>query len=96
MTKAELIEQIVQTTHIERPAATAIVEGVMESIRQSLIKGENVYLRGFGTFFLKKRAAKIGRNITKGTSIKIPATLIPAFRSGIELTEKVAKQVKVK
>jgi DNA-binding protein HU-beta len=54
MTKAQLIEQIVAQTGIEKPAATAIVESVMDSIKQGMINGENVYLRGFGTFLLKK------------------------------------------
>jgi len=94
MTKAEIIEQIVAQTGIEKPAATAVVEGVMDSIRQSLLKAENVYLRGFGSFILKKRAQKTGRNISKGTSVKIPAHFIPAFKPAKEFAEEVAKNVK--
>jgi DNA-binding protein HU-beta len=89
MTKAEIIEAIIAKTRIERSAAIAVVEGVMDSIKESMIKGENVYLRGFGTFLLKKRAAKTGRNITKGTSIKIPAHMIPAFKPAKEFVAKV-------
>jgi DNA-binding protein HU-beta len=80
MTKSEIIEQIVATTGIEKPAVTTTVEALMKTIKESMVKGENIYLRGFGTFQLKKRAAKIGRNITKGTFVKIPAHVIPAFK----------------
>jgi len=95
MTKAELIEQIIQTTHIERPGATAVVESLMDSIKQGMIRGENVYLRGFGSFVLKKRAAKTGRIITKGTSIKIPAHMVPAFKPAKEFAEALKKKVKL-
>ena len=94
MNKAEIIEQIVAQTGIEKPAATAVVEGVMDSIRQSLLKAENVYLRGVGSFILKKRAQKTGRNISKGTSVKIPAHFIQAFKPAKEFAEEVAKNVK--
>jgi DNA-binding protein HU-beta len=95
MTKAEIIEQIVAQTNIERPAASAIVEGIMDSIRQSLLKSENVYLRGFGTFLLKKRAEKTGRNISKGTSVKIPAHVVPVFKPAKEFAKAVKKKVKL-
>jgi len=94
MTKADIIEQIIAKTRIERPAATAVVEGVMDSIKESMIRGENVYLREFGTFLIKKRAAKIGRNITKGTALSISAHMIPAFKPAKEFAEEVAKKVK--
>jgi len=94
MRKIELIEQIVKTTHIEKPAATAVVESVMDSIKQSLTRGENVYLRGFGTFLLKKRAAKTGRDILKGTTVKIPAHMIPMFKPSKEFAQKVKAKVK--
>ncbi len=80
MTKSEIIEQIVATTGIEKPAVTATVEALMKTIKESMVKGENVYLWGFGTFQLKTRAAKTGRNISKGTFVKIPAHVIPAFK----------------
>ena len=80
MTKAEIINEIVSKTGIEKPSVSATVEALMETIKQSMVKGENVYLRGFGTFLLKRRAEKTGRNISKNTSVKIPAHIIPAFK----------------
>lgn len=80
MTKAQIIEQIVAQTGIAKPTVTSTVEAIMDTIKQTIVKGENVYLRGFGTFLLKKRAEKTGRNISKGTSVKIPAHFVPAFK----------------
>jgi len=96
MTKAEIIEQIVATTGIEKTAVTATVEALMGTIKDSMIQGENIYLRGFGTFQLKTRAAKTGRNITKGTSVKIRAHVIPAFKPAREFTGEVKAQVKAR
>ncbi len=96
MTKAEIIEQIVAQTGIEKPTVTVTLEAIMETIKQNMVKGENIYLRGFGTFLLKKRAAKTGRNITKGTSIKIPAHIIPAFKPAKEFVSAVRTKVKIK
>ena len=96
MTKFEIIEQIVASTGIEKPTVAATVEAIMETIRQNMIKGENIYLRGFGTFLLKQRAAKTGRNISKGTSVKIPAHMIPAFKPSKEFADKVKAKVKAK
>jgi DNA-binding protein HU-beta len=95
MTKSDLIEQIVATTGIERNAVEFIVEALMDTIRQSMVKGENIYLRGFGTFQLKTRAAKTGRNILKGTSMTIPAHVKPAFKPGKELIIAVKNKVKL-
>jgi len=96
MTKAEIVNEIVNKTGIERIAVEATVEGIMETIKGSMIKGENVYLRGFGSFVVKKRAEKVGRNITKNTSVTIPAHNIPAFKPSKEFVEKVKTRVKVK
>ncbi len=96
MTKAEIIEQIIAHTGIEKPTVTVTMEAIMETIKQSMVKGENLYLRGFGTFLLKKRAIKIGRNISKGTSVKIPAHFIPAFKPSKEFLAAVKTKVKVK
>ncbi len=60
MTKADIINQVVAQTGIEKTAITATVEALMTTIKQNIVKGENIYLRGFGTFLLKKRAEKIG------------------------------------
>ena len=96
MTKSEIIESIVASIGIEKPTVTVTVEAVMETIKQNMVKGENIYLRGFGTFLLKKRAAKTGRNITKGTSVKIPAHVIPAFKPSKEFAGAMKAKVKVK
>ena len=96
MTKADIISEIVNKTGIEKPSVTATVEAVMETIKQSMVKGENVYLRGFGTFQLKKRAEKTGRNISKNTSVKIPAHMIPAFKPAKEFVGVVKSKVRVK
>jgi len=96
MTKSDIINQIVTQTGIEKPTVTAIVEHLMTSIKQTMVKGENVYMRGFGTFLLKKRAEKTGRNISKGTAVKIPSHFIPAFKPASEFSEKVAVKLKVK
>ena len=94
MTKSDIINQIVAQTGIEKPTVTVAVEAIMESIKQNMAKGENIYLREFGTFLLKKRAEKTGRNITKGTSVKIPAHFIPAFKPAKEFVGEVKAKVK--
>jgi DNA-binding protein HU-beta len=96
MTKAEIVAEIANKTGIEKVAVQATVEAFMETMKQSMVKGENIYLRGFGTFLLKKRAAKTGRNITKNTAVKIPAHMIPAFKPSKEFIDDVKKKVKVR
>lgn len=95
MTKADIINQIVAQTGIEKPEVIATIELIMAHIKQSLEDGENVYLRGFGTFLLKKRAAKVGRNITKGTSVKIPAHVVPMFKPCKKFADAVKTKVKL-
>ena len=89
MTKAEIVKKISQQTGIEQTAASAVVEAFMEQVRQALIGGENVYLRGFGTFNRKHRAEKVARNISKNTTIKVPAPDIPAFKPSKEFLDKI-------
>jgi DNA-binding protein HU-beta len=84
MTKAEIVAEIANKTGVEKVAVQATVEAFMTSVKNSLIKGENVYLRGFGSFIIKKRAQKTGRNISKNTTIVIPAHNIPAFKPAKE------------
>ena len=71
-----------------------IVESSMDSIRKSLSKGDNVYLRGFGSFIIKKRAKKVARNISKNTTIIIPAHNIPAFKPADIFLDQVKTKVK--
>ncbi len=80
MTKADIINQISKETGIEKVAVLKTVEAFMESVKDSLTNGNNVYLRGFGSFIVKHRAEKTARNISKNTSIVIPAHNIPAFK----------------
>jgi len=80
MTKADIVNEISEKTGVEKIAVQATVEAFMKTIRNSMIEGKNVYLRGFGTFVVKKRAEKIGRNISKNTTVVIPAHYIPAFK----------------
>lgn len=80
MTKAEIVNEISLKTGTDRKEVLQIVEGFMESVKASLINGENVYLRGFGSFILKHRAEKVARNINRNTTVIIPAHDIPAFK----------------
>lgn len=80
MTKQELILATAQQTGVEKATVSAVVEGFMEQVRNSLVNGENVYLRGFGTFQRKRRAEKTARNISKNTTIVISAHDVPAFK----------------
>jgi DNA-binding protein HU-beta len=89
MTKAEIVKEISHATGIEAVTVSAVVESFMEQVRTAQIGGENVYLRGFGTFLLKHRAEKTARNITKNTTITVPAHNIPAFKPSPEFLEKV-------
>ena len=80
MTKAEIVSEVAKATGIEKGTVQAVVEGFMESVKGSLAEGEPVYLRGFGSFIIKHRAQKAARNITRKTTITIPAHDIPAFK----------------
>jgi DNA-binding protein HU-beta len=95
MTKADIVNEISEKTGIEKIAVQASVEAFMKSIRNAMIEGKNVYLRGFGTFVVKRRAEKIGRNISKNTTVVIPAHYIPAFKPAKTFSERVKKNVKV-
>ena len=80
MTKAEIVNEIYLKTGVDRKRALQIVEGFMESVKKSLLNGENVYLRGFGSFTLRHRAEKVARNITKNTIMIVPAHDVPHFK----------------
>ena len=89
MTKADIVNEISQNTKVEKVIVQKTVEALMETVKNSLIKGENVYLRGFGSFIIKKRAEKTARNISKNTEIIIPAHNIPSFKPAKEFLAKV-------
>lgn len=81
MTKSEIISEITANTGVSKKEVTAVVESFMESVKNSLVeRKENVYLRGFGSFIIKHRAAKTARNITKNTTIMIAAHDLPSFK----------------
>ncbi len=80
MTKADIVNEISKSTGVEKAQVQQVVEAFMDSIKGSLVEGENVYLRGFGSFIVKKRAQKVARNISKNITMTIPAHNIPAFK----------------
>ena len=89
MTKADIVNEIAKSTGVEKVQVQAIVEAFMDSVKGAMIKGENVYLRGFGSFIIKKRATKVARNISKNTTITIPEHNIPAFKPAKSFVAKV-------
>ena len=95
MTKAELVNTISDKLGTEKGETQKVIEAFMHEIRSSLYQGDNVYLRGFGSFIVKTRAAKTGRNISKNIAIEIPAHNIPAFKPAKSFVEKVKTKVTV-
>ena len=89
MTKAEIVAEISAKTGLEKQAVLTVVESMMDTIKTSMINGNEVFLRGFGSFIIKHRAEKTARNISKNTTIIIPAHNIPAFKPAKEFMEKV-------
>lgn len=94
MIKAQVVTEISNKTGIEKAAVVAVIEEFMTTIKESLTSGENVYLRGFGTFEIIERAEKTGRNITAGTTLIVPAHKIPKFKPAKEFKERVKAGVK--
>ncbi len=94
MTKAEIVADISNKTGIEKVTVQHTVEAFMEAVKKSMVNGENVYLRGFGSFVIKERAEKTGRNISKNTTIIIPAHKIPAFKPAKTFVNEVKNNVK--
>jgi DNA-binding protein HU-beta len=94
MTKAEIVSEIAEKTGVEKVVVQATVEAFMKTVKNNISSGKNVYLRGFGSFIVKKRASKKGRNISKNTTIVIPEHFIPAFKPAKTFLEKVKKNVK--
>ena len=89
MTKAELINEMAISTGYDKKTIGVIVEAFTEGVKSNLIKGENVYIRGFGSFITRTRAAKVARNILKETTISVPAHQIPDFKPAAEFKEAV-------
>ncbi|MBQ4395773.1 MAG: integration host factor subunit beta [Paludibacteraceae bacterium] len=89
MTKAELINSIAIKTGYDKKSIALIVEGMISGIKESMNGGENVYLRGFGSFILKTRKAKVARNIREKTSVAVPEHMIPFFKPAEEFKDAV-------
>jgi len=96
MTKAELVNEISIKTGVEKMAVQTVVESMMKVVKTSLVNQDNVYLRGFGSFIVKKRAQKTGRIITQNKAIIIPEHFIPAFKPAKTFTDKVKNAHKKK
>ena len=95
MTKADIVNEIALKTGVEKIVVQSTVEAFMNEIKASMQSGDNVYLRGFGSFVVKKRAEKTGRNISQNTTLVIPAHNIPSFKPAKSFVEKVKKNVPV-
>lgn len=92
MTKQDIVARINKQTGIDKTTALTVVESFMEQVKIALSEEENVYLRGFGSFILKKRAEKTARNITRNTTIIIPEHNIPAFKPAKVFFEAVKEE----
>ena len=89
MTKIELVREIASKTGLSTKDAMVIIESLMETIKTSMTNGEEVFLRGFGSFIIKLRADKTARDISKNTTVIVPAHDIPAFKPAKEFLDKV-------
>ena len=88
MTKADIVSKIAKSTGVDRATTLSIVEAFMDGVMTSMTEGENVYLRGFGSFVVKKRAAKAARDIQNETTIIIPERYVPTFKPSQYFSEK--------
>lgn len=96
MRKADLITQIAEKTGIPKVDVLVTLETMLKEIKETLAAGENVYIRGFGSFVTKKRAAKTGRNIKRNIKVEIPEHYVPSFRPAREFVQAVKKLKTVK
>jgi DNA-binding protein HU-beta len=95
VTKAEVISQIAEKTGIDKADVQTTVEAFFSVIKNSMAEGENVYVRGFGSFVNKKRAKKIARNISKNTAIVIDEHFVPSFKPSKVFIEKIKSSDKI-
>ena len=96
VTKAEVITKISEKTGIQKDDVTQTVEAFFKVVKDSMAEGENIYVRGFGSFINKKRAKKIARNISKNTAIVIDEHYVPAFKPSKSFIEKIKNSQNVK
>ena len=92
MTKAELVEEVANQSDLTKKDAEVIVQTVLDSITESLQRGEKIELRGFGSFRIRNRGARVGRNPKTGEKVEVPPTRIPYFKPGKELKEQLNRQ----
>lgn len=95
MRKVDLVARIAEKTEIPKVDVLVTLEEFFKQVKDSIAEGENVYVRGFGSFIAKKRARKVGRNIKANRAIEIPAHYIPAFKPAKVFVEKVKTNLKV-
>lgn len=95
MTKADVIAQIAEKTGIDKADVSVTVEAFFNVVKSSMAEGENIYVRGFGSFVNKKRAKKIARNISKNTAIVIDEHYVPSFKPSKVFTSKIKNSTKV-
>jgi DNA-binding protein HU-beta len=93
MTKAEIVTKISKRTGLDKDVVLVVVEQFMGAVKESLVNEEPVFLRGFGSFIIKERATKVARNISKETSIVIPAHNIPAFKPAKSFIAQVSGEI---
>lgn len=96
MTKADVIAEIAEKTGIDKADVTTSIEAFFSVVKNSMSNGENIYVRGFGSFVNKKRARKIARNISKNTAIIIDEHYIPSFKPSKVFVEKIKSSDRVK
>ncbi len=92
MRKADLINRISEKTGIAKVDVLVTLENLFTEVKETLGKGENIYIRGFGSFVTKKRAAKIGRNIKKNIAVEIPEHHVPAFKPAKEFIQQIKEK----
>ena len=96
MRKSDLVNNISEQTGIPKVDVLVTIESFLKEIKENISNGENIYIRGFGSFITKKRAAKIGRNIKKNIAVEIPEHYIPAFKPSKEFVNEVKEKFKTK
>jgi DNA-binding protein HU-beta len=89
MRKADLINRIAEKTGIPKVDVLVTLENLFKEVKKTLGEGENIYIRGFGSFIIKRRAAKIGRNIKKNVAVEIPEHFVPAFKPSKEFIQEI-------
>lgn len=93
MTRADLIYDIERQTKLDKHVVEAVIQGFINSVQKNMLRGENIYMRGFGGFILKKRAEKTARIVTKNIQIKVPAHYVATFKVAKEFNTKIKDTV---